>query len=117
MRAGNTLAITRRSFTDMPVATAWTIRPHEVALKARSFSFGTRDDRPRIWQELVATPLPPHSIALYGAESHYASGGVLTKIVTIPLSTGFTSSVVGSVPKRSLPIPLISCNPTPCMYP
>ena len=34
---------------------------------------------------------------------------------TIPASTGFVVSTVGSVPKRNFPIPLISCIPTPCI--
>ena len=37
------------------------------------------------------------------------------KTLTTPASTGFVVSIVGSVPKRSFPIPLISWIPTPCI--
>src|SRR4249920_2358431 len=48
-------------------------------------------------------------------DTPYASATAELNTETIPASTGFVVSTVGSVPKRSFPIPLISCIPTPCM--
>jgi len=45
----------------------------------------------------------------------YASGSAAVQTETTPASTGLLVSTVGSVPNLSLPTPLISCIPTPCM--